>query len=233
MSNELIFLVMLLIVFSSILMSFRFLGCLGLFVWIPITVILANIQVLKTVEFLGITATLGNILYAGSFLITDIMSEIYGKKTARTAVLIGFITLIMTTIIMNLAISFTPGSTDIAQPHIEALFSFFPSLTVASLLAFGVSQFHDIWSYDFWRRLRPELRFIWLRNNLSTLVSQLLDSFIFVCAATLFGIFSWSVFAEIFVSTWLIKALVSLLDTPFIWLAAWMNRHKKVREVLP
>lgn len=231
MPNEIIWLLTLFGSFCVILLLFRFFGRLGLLIWIPIVAILANIQVLKTVELFGFTATLGNILYASSFLVTDILSEVYGKKLARTAVFFGFFTLIITTILMNLAIVFTPGGSDIIQPHLEAIFGFFPALTVASLLAFGVSQLHDIWSYDFWKRRRPGLKFIWLRNNLSTLVSQLLDSVIFIFIAALFGVFPWGKLAKLFLSTYLIKVFIALLDTPFIWAAAWLGEKKKVREV--
>ena len=230
MPNEALWLIMLLFTFGVIIVLYRFFGCLGLFLWIPIAAILANIQVLKTVEFFGISATLGNIVYASSFLITDIMNEIYGKKTARRAVFFGFFTLILTTVLMNLTIFFTPNSFDIAQGHLEAIFGFFPALAVASLTAFGISQLHDIWSYNFWKKIRPEPQFIWLRNNLSTLVSQLLDSLIFVLVATVFGIFPWGEFAALFLSTYLIKAVVALLDTPFIYIAAWLKGRGKVRE---
>ena len=222
---------MLLLNFGVILALYRFFGRIGLFVWIPIVAILANIQVLKTIDLFGISATLGNIVYASSFLVTDIMSEIYGKRTARNAVFFGFFSLIITTLLMNLAIAFTPDSFDISQAHLEAIFGFFPALTLASLLAFGISQLHDIWSYNFWKKIRPEPRFIWLRNNLSTLVSQLLDSLIFILIATSFGIFPWNQFPALFLSTYFIKLVIALLDTPFLYAAVWLKNKGKLREL--
>ena len=230
-SNEVLWFLVLLLNFGVILLLFRFFGRIGLFLWIPIVAILANIQVLKTIDLFGIAATLGNIIYATTFLVTDIMSEVYGRKTALLAVFFGFFSLIITTVLMNLSIVFSPNSFDIAQTHLEAIFGFFPALTIASLLAFGVSQLHDIWSYNFWKAIRPEIRFIWLRNNLSTLVSQLLDSLIFILIATAFGVLPGNQFALLFLSTYLIKILVALLDTPFLYLAAWLKREGRVVEL--
>jgi uncharacterized integral membrane protein (TIGR00697 family) len=231
MANELLWIGMLLLNFGAIILLYRFFGRIGLYIWIPIAAIVANVQVIKTVDLFGIAATLGNIVYATSFLVTDIMSENYGKKTARNAVFFGFFTLIVVTLLMNLAIWFSPNSFDISQPHIEAIFGFFPALVVASLTAFGISQLHDIWSYNVWKKFRPDTKFIWLRNNLSTMVSQLLDSLIFTLIATAFGVFPWEEFLVLFASTYILKFVVAIADTPFIYLASWLKRSGKVQEL--
>lgn len=222
---------MLLINFGSIIALYRFFGRVGLLIWIPIAAIVANIQVIKLVDLFGVSATLGNIVYASSFLVTDILSENYGKKSASSAVLFGFVTLIVVTVLMNLAIAFIPGAYDSSQIHIEAIFGFFLPLLVASLTAFGISQLHDIWSYNFWKKFRPDSRFIWLRNNLSTMVSQLLDSLIFTGLATILGVFPWDEFLVLFVSTYVFKFIVAIADTPFIYLAANMKKTGRVREL--
>ena len=90
-SNEILWLAMLLLNFAAILVIYRFFGRVGLYAWVPISVIVANIQVIKTIELFGISASLGNIVYATSFLATDILSENYGKKDAGKAVGIGFL----------------------------------------------------------------------------------------------------------------------------------------------
>ncbi len=231
MPNELLWIILLLVNFVSILLMYRFFGKVGLYLWIPIAAIVANIQVIKQIDLFGLAATLGNIVYAGSFLVTDILSENYGKKAARTAVLFGFIALVVVTLFMNIALSFQPNTSDWAQSHLEALFGFFPALVMASLVAFGVSQLHDIWSYNFWKKIKPDVKFIWLRNNLSTLVSQLLDSLLFILVATAFGVYPWSDFMALFLSTYIFKFIVALLDTPFIYVASWLKRKEKVREL--
>ena len=216
--NEILWIIMLLINFITITVLYRLLGREGLFVWIPIAVILANIQVIKNVEIFGLTATLGNIVYASSFLATDILSENHGKEVARRAVWIGFFAIIIMTLLMNLSLYFAPHDSDFSQPHLQAIFSLMPRIALASLMAYIISQIHDVWAYSFWKEKFPSDRMIWLRNNASTLVSQLIDSLVFVLVA-FWGIYESSVLFQILVTTYLMKLIVAVLDTPFMYLA--------------
>jgi len=103
MPNELLWLILTLVDFGSMLLAYRLFGRIGLYAVIVISIVLCNIQVLKIVEMFGLTATLGNALYGSIFLATDILNEVYGKKEAQKGVWIGFYALIFTTIIMQLA----------------------------------------------------------------------------------------------------------------------------------
>lgn len=222
--NELLWIGLLLGNFVIILVLYRFLGPLGLYVWIPIAAIVANIQVVKYIEILGITATLGNIVYASSFLVTDILSENHGRKAANRAVLVGFISLVAFVGLMNLALLFQPAEADTAQPHLVAIFTLLPRITGASLAAYLISQFHDVWAYAFWKRLIPGRTSIWVRNNASTIVSQLLDSVVFTLLAFV-GTVPPAVLFEIFITTFVIKAIVAVADTPLVYLASRWKRH--------
>jgi len=223
--NEILWVSMLLVNFGAILVSYRIWGKVGLYLWIPIAVIVANIQVTKTIELFGFTATLGNIVYATSFLVTDILSENYGKKDAARAVGMGFFALIMMTVLMNLALFFIPDSSDFAHGSLSTIFSLMPRIALGSLIAYGFSQLHDIWAYDFWKNKFPSIKFIWLRNNLSTMVSQLLDTLIFTLIA-FWGVFETSVLIDIMITTYLLKWIVALLDTPFIYVArGWYDKR--------
>ncbi len=230
MQNELLWITMLVANFIAILLVYRFTGRVGLFVWIPIATIVANLQVLKTVEIFGLTATLGNIVYASTFLVTDILGENYGKRDARRAVGFGFVSLISLVILMNLALLFEPDTTDFAQPHLEALFTILPRITGASLFAYLVSQYHDVWAYQFWRNRFPGRRTIWLRNNLSTVVSQLIDSALFSFLAFL-GVFELEIVIEIALTTYLFKLIVAVADTPLVYLASAWHSSERVREL--
>lgn len=224
--NELLWLFMLLGNFAAILIVYRLFGRTGLYVWVPLAAITANIQVLKTVEIFGITATLGNIVYATSFLVTDILSENYGKPAAKRAVWFGFFSLIVFVVLMNLALWFEPDASDFAQPHLSELFTLLPRVTGASLLAYAVSQLHDVWAYHFWRSRFPAVRQIWIRNNLSTVVSQLVDSIVFTGAAFL-GVFPLGVVIEIAATTYVLKVIVALADTPLVYIARrWKDRDR-------
>lgn len=229
LSNEVLWLLLLLANFTSILLAYRFFGKLGLYIWIPIATILANIQVLKMVDLLSIGVTLGNITYASSFLVTDILSENYGKKSARKAVFIGFFSLAATVVIMNIALMFKPNEFDFIQDSLKNIFSLLPRIALASLIAYGISQFHDVWAYSFWKNLFPGIKFLWLRNNASTMVSQLLDSVIFTFIA-FWGLLPQNEFMQILVTTYVLKIIVAAIDTPFLYLAKVMFNLSLVRE---
>lgn len=206
-------------------MLYRFFGRIGLFAVIVFNLLLCNLQVLKTVELFGLTTTLGNILYAGVFLATDMLSEFYGKREAQKGVLLGFITLVLMTVYMQVALHFSPAADDFAQPHLEAIFGFLPRVAVASMLAYLASQTHDVWAFHFWKA-KTNGKMLWLRNNASTLASHVIDSGIF-CLIAFYGVFPTAVLVEIMITTVLFKAFVSVLDTPFIYLA------KRVHSMLP
>jgi uncharacterized integral membrane protein (TIGR00697 family) len=224
--NELLWFLMLLLDFGALLLLYRFLGKTGVFVWIPIATILANIQVLKIVQLFGFTATLGNIAYASLFLATDILSENHGRKDANLAVLVGFLSMLLTILIMSLAVSFQPDSSDFAHSSLKVIFGFLPRVLIASLCAYLISQFYDVASYHFLKRVKPGTKWLWLRNNLSTLVAQLLDTVIFTTIA-FYAVFEWPVFVSIVGTTYVLKALTALLDTPGIYLAKhWFQKNK-------
>ncbi|MDC7243560.1 MAG: queuosine precursor transporter [Sphaerochaetaceae bacterium] len=224
--NELLWAIMLIINFSAILLAYRVWGKLGLYLWIPISVIIANIQVTKTVNLFGLEATLGNIVYATGFLVTDILSECFSKKESRKAIGIGFFALICLTLMMQLAIRFEPASSDFVQDSMLTIFSFMPRLMVASLIAYFISNHHDIFAYEFWKKRFPSTKMIWLRNNASTLVSQLIDSIIFTFIA-FYGVYSMDVLYQIVLSTYILKWIVAILDTPFLYLAKkWFDEGK-------
>ncbi|MCP4118822.1 MAG: queuosine precursor transporter [Desulfobacteraceae bacterium] len=224
--NELLWLAMLAVNFGFILIIYRFFGKTGLYAWVPIAAIVANIQVVKLVELVGVTATLGNIVYASSFLVTDILSEVYGKKAAQKAVHIGLFSLVAMTVLMNMALYFAPAPDDFAQESLKNIFAFMPRVAGASLFAYFISQSHDVWAYDFWRKRFPSPKLLWLRNNASTMVSQLIDSSVFTLLA-FWGVFPAAALFEIFWTTYLLKWVVGAADTPFIYIARnWFTMHK-------
>ena len=220
MYNELLWLVMLLANFFLIILAYKLFGKWGLIMWIPISVIVANIQVIQTVELFGLVATLGNIVYASSFLVTDILSENYGKAEAKKAVWIGFFSLISMTLLMNLALAFQPLQGDeFATATHEAtatIFGLMPRIAIASLAAYLLSQRHDVWAFHFWKKRFAHDHQLWIRNNLSTMVSQLIDSSVFVLIA-FYGVFEIPMLFEIFLTTYFLKFIVAAADTPFVY----------------
>lgn len=218
MSNELLWVIFALVNFTLFLLVYKFFGRLGIFVWIVLATILANIQVTKLIFLFGLEANLGNIMYGTIFLGTDVLNEIYGKKQAKKAVFIGFAVMIITVIIMTIAINFNPHPEDWAQGSLVTIFGFMPRILLASLSAFIVSQFIDVYVFDKIKTKLPENKFLWIRNNVSTIISQAIDTSIFVPIA-FYGVVSNKILLGLMLSTYAIKVIVALLDTPFIYLA--------------
>ena len=227
--NELMWFVVLIVNFVIVLAVYRFMGKTGLLVWMAIASILANIQVLKLVEFFGWDITLGNVLYGTSFMATDIISENYSKSLARKSVWIGFFAMISMIVLMTLSCKFIPAEEDFVSEHMEAIFTVIPRVSLASLVAYLISQNHDVWAYHFWMKKFPGTKFIFIRNNLSTMVSQLIDSAIFTVIAFA-GMYSTSVLIQIILSTYILKWLVALLDTGCVYISAHWFKQGKIRE---
>ncbi len=228
-ANFTLWIVFLLIDLSFALIAFRLFGKQGLYLMIIMNIILANIQVIKTVEMLGFVATLGNILYGSIFFATDILSECYGKKSAKKGVWMGFFAIIVTTIVMYLTLFFVPHESDFIHPHLEAIFSFLPRIVFASLVAYIISQNHDIWLFHLIKK-KTKGRYLWFRNTFSTMTSQLIDSIIFTIIA-FYGVFSFDIWFQILITTYVFKLLVAVLDTPFIYIAKyWIASEKKLEN---
>jgi uncharacterized integral membrane protein (TIGR00697 family) len=237
--NETLWITMLLANFGIIMLIYKFTGRLGLFVWIPIATIIANLQVVKTVEIFGLTTTLGNIVYASTFLVTDILSEKYGSKSARKGVYIGFFSILSMVVLLQLALVFRPVQGDwelLVHDSMGVVFGLVPRIALASVIAYALSQLHDVWAYANWKKAyegkpysetKSIVSTIFFRNNMSTLISQLIDSLIF-CTIAFLGVFEWNIFFEILLTTYLMKVLVALADTPFIY---WATKMKVPRFV--
>ncbi|QIW80380.1 queuosine precursor transporter [Bacillus tequilensis] len=221
MFNNSFWIIFAIIHFIIVLLFYKGFGKTGLFVWIGFATVCANLQVVKTVELFGLTATLGNVMYGTIFFATDVLNEKYGPAEARKAVWLGFSTLLTLTCVMQGVLLFEPASSDISQTALETIFGFLPRVALGSLLAFIFSQTLDVYVYSAIRRIFPSDRLLWLRNGGSTAVSQLFDTFIFTAVA-FFGIYSAGVWLHIFISTYLIKFAVSLISLPYAYAAKKM-----------
>jgi len=217
MINEILWIGILLISFLTVILAYKLFGKTGLYIWTAAAVIIANIQVMKTIQVFGLVTALGNVIYSSLFLATDILNENHTKKDAQKAVWIGFFVLIATTIIMQITLLFIPDESDFLSEHLTKIFSFLPRIALASLIAYLISQSHDVW---FFAKLKKEhkKKHLWIRNNLSTITSQILDNSIFTLIAFA-GIFEWKIIAQIFLTSLLLKVIVATCDTPFIYLA--------------
>lgn len=216
--NEILFIVSILINFIGIIIAYKVFKKTGLFVWVAISTIIANIEATKCIDMFGISATLGNVVYSTVFLATDILSEIYGGQEARKAVKIGFFSMLIFTLLTQIDLLFIPNEQDIVNDSMHTIFSFMPRFCFASVVTYVVSNTLDTYLYDIIKNKLPEDKFLWVRNNGSTMISQLIDSILFTLIAFV-GIYSWKVIINLTIVTYLVKLVVAVLDTPFIYIA--------------
>ena len=216
-STELLWFVFALVGLGTTILVFRVFGKEGLYVLAVASVIVANIQVTKTVVLFGLTATLGNVLYGSVFLATDVLSEVYGRREARRCVWFGFVAMGLVVVWMLFGLAFEPVPGDFAHDSLATVFGVMPRVAAGSLVAYLVSQHHDIAAFHFWKK-RTAGRHLWFRNCASTMVSQAIDSVLF-CFIALWGLFDVNTWLQILLTTYVLKWAVALLDTPFLYLA--------------
>lgn len=217
-----------------ILFFHRFFGATGVIVFLVVAVIGANLQVLK-LSFFSLynqPVALGTALFSSTYFCTDLLCEHYGKRKAIKAAIIGLMVMPLWTIITYHAIIYAPltaeqsgGNYDWAlgsHDHMVGLFSIVPSITIASFLAFAVSQFNDVFLFDYVKK-KTQGRYLFLRNNVSTFISVLIDNAVFSFVAFyLLAPNPVPIKALIFsyiLSTYVLRLLFAVLDTPFLYLS--------------
>ena len=170
--------------------------------------------------------SVGILPYPITFLITDLISEIYGKKKANQVVTVGIFAAIFSTLIIYVADS-VPAMEN--SPVDDALFTkVFGSTIIAvlsSMLSYLFAQYIDIHIYHFWKNLTKG-KMLWLRNNFSTFFSQFVDTFTILFLLCITDVLNWDQFAGLLISGFLFKVLVALVDTPFLYLGVYLFRNK-------
>lgn len=193
----------------------------------------------------GFALTTGILTYPLTFLITDLVSEFYGKRRADFMVLLGFLMSLLMLGITQLAVAVpahpywvppADGFYDTLEGYqgaFESVFSLNGILLFGSMLAYGAAQLTDNWLYHFWKRLTKG-RHLWLRNNGSTMVSQLVDTAIVNSILFYFG-FGWDFWqgVTVMMTIYFYKLIIAALDTPLIYLGVWILEHllRKERSV--
>jgi len=170
--------------------------------------------------------SVGILPYPVTFLVTDIISEIYGKRRADQIVVSGFIaSLFMIAIILVAQAAPATSWSPVSSAEFTKVFGLTPGAVFASMTAYLTAQFIDIRLFHFWKRLTRG-RHLWLRNNGSTVVSQLVDTSLVLALLCLTGTIPWSLFGGLLVNGFLFKVLVALADTPVFYLVARILRKR-------
>jgi len=191
--------------------------------------VMANTLGSKITTIAGVRMSVGIFFVPILFLVTDVLGEVHGRTKARNLVIISAILNAFTLVMIYVCIKMPANPTWGNQEAYTVIFSSSLRMTFASLLAFVISQLHDVWSFDFWKR-KTSGKHLWLRNNLSTAGSQLIDSTIFMFAA-FYGIsdkFTVPFIISLIIPYWLFKIVVAIIDTPFCYLLVrWMRGDEK------
>lgn len=170
--------------------------------------------------------SVGILPYPITFLITDLISEIFGKKKANQIVTAGIFASFFSMGIILLA-DFAPAieNSPVDDVIFGKVFALSPIAVLASMLAYLFAQYVDIAIYHFWKRI-TQGKHLWLRNNFSTFLSQFIDTFTVVSLLCLFNVLPWSMFYGLVISGFLFKVLVAFIDTPFLYFFVYLLRKR-------
>ena len=170
--------------------------------------------------------SVGIIPYPITFLITDLISEIYGKKKANQVVIAGIFASFFSMGILWMA-NVVPAieNSPVDDATFQKVFALSPVAVLASMMAYLSAQFVDIRFYHFWKKL-TQGRMLWLRNNFSTFSSQLIDTVAVISLLCLFGVLEWNLFWGLVLSGFLFKIIIAALDTPFLYFFVYLFRKK-------
>ena len=214
--NILLGLLNIIVIFTLVILIEKLFKKEGLYVWVSIATILANITVCKMIDIMSFTTSLGNAIFASTFLATDILSEKYSKNDAKKAVYISIFANISFILITQMALLFTPSSEDVVNHAMKTLFSINLRTTIASTTMFFIANMLDIYIYNKLKEKFPKK--LWLRNNVATILCNCSENYFFNTLAFL-GIFSIPVIISIATTTTIIETIIALCDTPFLYIS--------------
>ncbi len=205
---------------------------LGIFV---ASLIAANLLGSKITKFWFIEVSVGIFAYPITFLITDVVEEVHGKEKTKSFVWVGFISMVLILLITALAVClpFAPRSYVQAEQY-NPVFGIGIRFFIASVTAFLLSQFHDVWAFNFWKQ-KTKGKWLWLRNNASTIASQFIDTVVFMFIALYYipGLpeilntspkFNVGYLFTLIIPYYLLKVVVALCDTIPVYLLVWWLR---------
>ena len=223
-NQELLWLTTLLLDLAGTVILYRLFGKVGLQVAIATAIILANLQGPKLTIIFGLETSLGVIFYSSIFFATDVLSENHGKKEAARAVWMGFTVSVIVLVMMSLALLYTPSTNPATAEFSQnihqsfaTIVNFTPRFIAGSLLAYLISQRFDVWAFHKIKSFTGE-RWLWLRNNGSTMASQIVDTAIYSLVAW-WGIVDLRTALALGGAKYVFKLAIALIDTLFIYWA--------------
>lgn len=194
----------------------------GLYVWISVALVTANILVAKNINILGLQATLGNILFASTFLATDILSEKYSAKESKKAINIGIVAVILFTLATQFSLMFNPNELDMVNDSMKNIFTLNLRISISSIVMCYLSNLLDIFLFEKLKKKIPQK--LWIRNNIATIISNCLENYLFTFFAFV-GVYDIMSILAIATTTTILEIIIAICDTPFLYLS------KKIKNV--
>lgn len=230
MSNELLLCLSVLFIYGGVVLAYGFFKIRGLLVFAVLATVLANIEVVLLIKAFSLEQTLGNVFFASTFLITDALSEIRGKRVAQESIKLTIFGSVVFLVASQMWLLYTLQDNSM-HSSLSQIFSQTPRIVIVSLIVFAIASYVDVWLYHWWWKLSTKIwgekqRFLWLRNNASTLLSQLLNTILFSFGA-FYGVLEVGMIGEIILSSYLIFVYTSLLDTPALYLIVYLSKRNK------
>ena len=213
--NELNLILEIVCVFSMLILCNRIFKREGVIAWVGIATVLANIMTAKNANMFGFSTATGSVLFASTFLATDILSECYTKDDAKKAVYIGLFADAILILCAQLVLRYIPSEIDYAHGAMATLFSLNIRISFASALMYFIANMADVYIFN---KLKSKGTKLWIRNNISTILCNCLENFGFFFLAYI-GVFDIGTILTITIGASVIEMLIALLDTPFIYLA--------------
>ncbi len=230
-NQELLWLTTLVADLGCTVLLYRLFGKTGLQVAIATSILLANLQGPKLTIIFGFQTSLGVIFYSSIFFATDVLSENFGKKAAAKAVWMGFAVSIIVVLMLSLALLYQPsdriGTAELSRnihEAFETIVNFTPRFVIGSLLAYLIGQRFDVWAFHRIKELTGE-RWLWLRNNLSTMSSQIIDTIVYSLVAW-WGIVDLETALALGAVKYGFKVVIAMIDTLFMYWAKWSHRQR-------
>lgn len=215
--NELIIGIEIIVLFSILLLCKKLFGKTGVIVWVSLATVLANIITAKNANIFGLSTAIGTVMFASTFLATDILSECYSKNDAKKAINIGLFSNVILIVSTQIALLYTPSEFDYAHEAMSTLFSLNLRISIASAAMYYIANMADIYVFSKIKQ-KTDGKMLWLRNNVSTILCNCLENFGFIGLAFA-GVYDVQTILTIAVSTSIVEAIVAVCDTPFLYLA--------------
>lgn len=226
--NNLIFFCEAICLFGLLTLANKLFQKEGLIAWVGMATILANIITAKNAQIFGLNTAIGTVMFASTFLATDILTECYGKQYAKQAVYIGLAGSALLIIATQISLLYTPSPIDYADGSMRTLFGLNLRISLSSMLMYFIANMGDIYLFDA-IKAKTHGKKLWLRNNIATIICNCLENFGFIFFAFV-GIYDLPTIVNIAVSTSVIEMIAAVIDTPFLYMARKINENRETTK---